>query len=462
MKKISVGIVIPVFNVERYLCECLDSVVNQTETPDEVILVNDGSTDNSRQICEEYCKKYEHFFLISQENRGLAAARNTGVNICTSSYILFVDSDDFIHVDLVKRIRQTIQVNQYDVLMFSAQVQYDIHNGEARNAYIRMENYNGKCLTGKYYLEKTYPMRYMESACLAVYRMDFLLKKDIYFPDGIFFEDSLFTLKVLLGAETVFSIPEILYTRRCRDGSIISQGIDVRKAKDLIILNHQIWSVLEDYGIKNLDKRFLMDYVSGNLLHVWNKTSLLSQVKGCQEELGELFQKFLLIWEGIYAESGRNIGDSAALYLAIREWRKISEFTLQKEIENALILKLRHLPFNSKDRKVIVYGIGVNARALINLYQNLIGDVECIMEYMITDSGGREITFGGNKVLNCSDLSTHPFDMIVISSRAYQEDMLEELRSRNIAEDKIVTLYDETDVCDLSVIWGVLDRIKGR
>lgn len=457
MNNFTIGIVVPVFNVEQYLPECLDSIVNQKQAPDEVILVNDGSTDNSKLICEEYCKKYTYFHLISQENRGLASARNRGMSVCKTDYILFVDSDDFIHADLVGTVRESMKAGSYDVLMFSAQVQYDIRIGEARSAFVRMAGCNGKTLTGKDYLEATYPLRYIESACLAVYRMKFLLKEEIFFPDGIFFEDSLFTLKVLLNAETVFSIPDMLYTRRCRTGSIITTGINAQKLMDLITLNKLIWNYLKQYGINRLSKRFLMDYIAGNLLHVWNKSSLVTQMEQCQGEMKALFQKFLMTWEGMYAENRKSIGDSAALYLAVRECRNIKESVLQEEIKNGLMMKLKKLPFQVKGKRVIVYGIGLNAAALVDLYQYLVGEIKCSIDYMITDRGGRDIEFAGKKVLDCRDIAEWTYDMIVISSRAYQSDMYEELVRRNITKEKIVTLYNEGDVCDLSVIRGVLD-----
>lgn len=89
-----VSIIIPVYNVEKYLHICLDSVLAQTYTDYEVILVNDGSKDDSGKICEEYVKRDKRFSLISQDNKGLASARNTGIKAAKGKYIYFIDSDD--------------------------------------------------------------------------------------------------------------------------------------------------------------------------------------------------------------------------------------------------------------------------------------------------------------------------------------------------------------------------------
>ena len=91
-----ISVIVPVYNVEKYLEECLDSIQNQTYSDIEVILVNDGSTDKSKEICGKYCKQDNRFQLLNQENQGLSAARNNGVAASTGEFIAFVDSDDII------------------------------------------------------------------------------------------------------------------------------------------------------------------------------------------------------------------------------------------------------------------------------------------------------------------------------------------------------------------------------
>ena len=93
-----ISVIVPVYNVEEYLEECLESVQNQTYTNFEVILVNDGSTDNSKEICERYCKQDTRFHLLNQENQGQSAARNHGVTASKGELITFVDSDDVLSI----------------------------------------------------------------------------------------------------------------------------------------------------------------------------------------------------------------------------------------------------------------------------------------------------------------------------------------------------------------------------
>ena len=99
-----ISVIVPVYNVEKYLEECLDSIQCQTYKNIEVILVNDGSTDGSKEICERYCRKDSRFQLISQENKGLSEARNVGVRASTEEYIFFVHSDDVIKTDILETL----------------------------------------------------------------------------------------------------------------------------------------------------------------------------------------------------------------------------------------------------------------------------------------------------------------------------------------------------------------------
>ena len=115
MKKDNITTIIPVYNAEQYLEECLESIENQIEKFDEVILINDGSTDNSLKICEKYCKRNNYFRLINQENQGQAKARNVGIKQATGNYIIFIDSDDYIENSMIETLLKSIKQTNADV-----------------------------------------------------------------------------------------------------------------------------------------------------------------------------------------------------------------------------------------------------------------------------------------------------------------------------------------------------------
>lgn len=125
MKKIFVSVLIPVFNTEKYLKKCLDSVLNQTERNIQVVCVNDGSTDDSGKILAEYATKDERLTVVTQENAGLPSARNAGLDRAKGEYVLFVDSDDFLEKDAIKRAYKKAKKAKADVVVFGANILTD-------------------------------------------------------------------------------------------------------------------------------------------------------------------------------------------------------------------------------------------------------------------------------------------------------------------------------------------------
>ena len=126
---VKVSVIVPVYNVEKYLKDCLDSVVNQTLEDIEIICVNDGSTDNSLAILEEYAEKDSRIKIITQENKGLGGARNTGLYHANGEYISFIDSDDWIELNTFEELYNMSKNLDLDMLMFQMKV-FNIETGE--------------------------------------------------------------------------------------------------------------------------------------------------------------------------------------------------------------------------------------------------------------------------------------------------------------------------------------------
>ena len=116
-EEVKISIIIPVYNVEKYLHECLDSIINQTFKDLEIICVDDGSTDKSSEILEEYEQKDKRFTVISQPNKGVSAARNRGMQQAKGKYIMFVDSDDYIASNACELIYNSAEEKRCDILL---------------------------------------------------------------------------------------------------------------------------------------------------------------------------------------------------------------------------------------------------------------------------------------------------------------------------------------------------------
>ncbi|MCL2596341.1 MAG: glycosyltransferase [Paludibacter sp.] len=224
------SIVIPVYNVEKYLEQCLQSLQNQTFTDFEVICVNDGSTDNSLEIINNFkISKQWDFKIINQKNGGLSDARNAGIRVAKGNYILFLDSDDWIAENALEILNNNID-NQ-DFIAFNGERFFEDGKIETPDNGILEEK-----LTGwEYYNKYALVTRKFHFVCvvLRLYRREFLIENNLFFKKGIFHEDNLFTPICCYYAENVKVIPDILYFYRIREGSI-TQNVNPKRVFDMV------------------------------------------------------------------------------------------------------------------------------------------------------------------------------------------------------------------------------------
>ena len=227
MKKISV--VIPVYNVEKYLSECLDSVVNQTYKNLKIILVDDGSTDFSGKICDVYAEKDNRITVVHQKNAGAGAAKNTGLELIEGDYFSIIDSDDYIELDMYEKMVNSLEKYNADI------VQCLFRNVFVNDSFDRKYKIKGsypKVLTSKRFLkEYLYDWKY---AIFANKVFKSSLLKDIRFPVGRKIDDEFFTYKLVCNAKKVVNIDNILYNYRMRKTSVMNENNSDRLIYDRI------------------------------------------------------------------------------------------------------------------------------------------------------------------------------------------------------------------------------------
>ena len=224
------SVIIPVYNVEAYLSECLDSVLNQTFEDWEAICVNDGSTDSSYAILEEFASKDSRLKIVNQPNGGLSAARNTGLKAAVGEYVLFLDSDDWLEGGALERVSESL--TDEDMLCFSGRRFFEKESRYHEADQLRPRSY----ATGMdYYNENALSVRDFAFVCvvLRAYKREFLLSHDLWFKEGIFHEDNLFTPLACYFAEKVKVINDCLYDYRVRANSITTTG-NVKRLRDLL------------------------------------------------------------------------------------------------------------------------------------------------------------------------------------------------------------------------------------
>ena len=225
-----VTIIIPIYNVEDYIGDCLKSVVNQTYKNLEIICINDGSADNSYNILKEYGEIDSRIKIITQENKGLSATRNRGMKIASGEYCYFLDSDDELYDKSIETMLEHMQKFQLDILYFSGDVKYYDENlrkmfPNENQIWIR-KNFLNCVYSGKEYFMKVFEKEFFSSPVqIQFYRMEYLRKKHMRFTEGYIHEDIFFTYKTALYASRVMAVEDFLYLRKVRKDSIVTKTV---------------------------------------------------------------------------------------------------------------------------------------------------------------------------------------------------------------------------------------------
>ena len=236
--KVQVSMVVPVYNVEAYLDRCVQTLLSQDMLADtEILLIDDGSTDRSGAICDEYAEKNPQISVFHKENGGLSDARNYGLERARGEYILFVDSDDFIEPDACSSLLGEARKFSAEIVIGREQT---VRPSKAMERYERVASERLEChkvYTGKEYLEKC-----LEGGALRVeigrhlYLREFLEENQFRFKKGILHEDEEFTPRVLLKASRVVLTDHAFYHyENTRSGSIMnSHSMSMKKIQDRI------------------------------------------------------------------------------------------------------------------------------------------------------------------------------------------------------------------------------------
>ena len=229
MDKELISIVIPIYNVEKYITKCIESVRQQTYKNIEIILIDDGSPDNCGKICDEYTKIDNRIQVIHKENGGLSDARNTGIDIAKGNYIVFVDSDDFIELTFVEELYNAIVKNNAEISICNINIINEKNKKIGKTGYEDMMIVKGKTI-----LEKICQQKNIIESIVAwnkMYSIKFF--KTYKYPVGKIHEDEFLTYKILYQADKVAIINKYLYNYRKNNESIVGKKFNKQRL-DLI------------------------------------------------------------------------------------------------------------------------------------------------------------------------------------------------------------------------------------
>lgn len=241
-----ISVIIPVYNSSTYLRKCLDSVVNQTLKDIEIIVINDGSTDDSKNIIEEYLCKYKNIIFIDQENKGIGKTRNIGIKKATGEYITFVDSDDYIKENMLEEYYKYAKKHSFDLVIGS-------YIKKINNKEIIFENNKFKTGNVKTTPQILYLIEYGPWAKL--YKREMLINNNIYFDEKRKYEDMPFVSKALLKSKLIGQITEPYYYYIIHNNSETTT-MDKRVFDILDILKE-----IKDYYKREYYLRDELDYV---------------------------------------------------------------------------------------------------------------------------------------------------------------------------------------------------------
>ena len=281
-----ISVVIPVYNVEKYIKECVDSVLGQTYKNIEVILVDDGATDSCPQICDSYARNDERVKVIHKENGGLSDARNFGIDASTGDYIIFIDSDDYWDSDTaVEHIVDIIDKEHKDVVLFFFKYFYEDEQGGRIVEYNK--NFENITINGKSKAEQMTDIIknhiYLSASVTKAIKRDLFIDNDLYFVKGVLSEDIDWSARLMFYAKSFSLLNESFYIYRQRSTSI-SQNI---ARKNIIYIKNNIIKCIELADKFNaLEHEIYLQYVAYQYITFLNVCCVCKD--NVKEELKEM------------------------------------------------------------------------------------------------------------------------------------------------------------------------------
>lgn len=358
--EIKVSVIIPVYNVEKYLHTTLEEVLSQSLSEIEVICINDGSSDLSKSIIEEYQKKDNRIILIDKENAGQAIARNIGIRKAKGKYIYFLDSDDLITDNCLEKLYNCAEKKQLDLLLFDGTSFFENETLKEKHANYKTYYKRKNKYTGVYNGQKLYALMvdagdYKVSPCLQFLRTEYVHEHNLYFPEGIIHEDNLFAYYALILAKRVMHIPNTLFYRRVRIGSTMTTNIGIKNFIGYYVSAYELMKFVNNNALTHDAEWRTNKQISGYLNKVYdiynNHLSEDEKANYITDEKINLFYFEMLM--SVY----RQAASSPRLENQVRSLRK--ELNQQIDNNNRLENEIKKQQKNINDiKKSKTYRIG--------------------------------------------------------------------------------------------------------
>lgn len=282
-----ISIIVPVYNVEDYIEKCIKSILNQVFTEFELILVDDGSTDNSGNICDKYAEKDNRIIVIHKENGGISSARNIGLNIAKGEYIAFVDSDDYINKNMYHTLYNLIIKTQSDIAMcnyktISKDEEVNLNEDQIINSH------DIKCINNIQYLNNLYG----KDKVKYIVMWNKLYKNEIFrklrFKDSRIEEDEFIIHHVLYLSDKIVYIDKNYYYYMQRNNSIVGSKYNLKRLDKIYALEDRI-EFFKEKKLVDLYNKAVKDYID---VFFWNYYEMKKEINGYKKEIKNIMKSY--------------------------------------------------------------------------------------------------------------------------------------------------------------------------
>lgn len=263
------SIIIPVYNVKKYLDECMYSVISQYHKNLEIILIDDGSTDRSEELCDLYQKEDPRIKVIHQDNKGLSEARNRGLDATTGKYVMFLDSDDYLaNNNVISDFANIFEEHDCDMI-------YGVYNGFVDDDYksctyeiypkiLKIDNVQAKNLDIEEVIQLLFDKgNYYSSSTIKIYKRCFIENNRLRFKPDLYLEDEEWTPRALLNCRRIYFYDKEFYRRRIREDSIMTTTRDdilLKRIEDMIEIANDMTKYTRNHCKSNELKKTFEDY----------------------------------------------------------------------------------------------------------------------------------------------------------------------------------------------------------
>lgn len=398
----AISIIVPVYNVEKYLEDCLDSLLNQSFKDIEIICINDGSTDHSAEILASYKEKNPDIIVVmEQENKGLAIARNVGIAAAKGDYICFVDSDDMLADGALEKIYSQAQANkQVQVVTYeTAPLLFEdgLEDPKKSKYYTVKNSYNGIRPGADFLVEMIENIDYVESANLLLINRKWLLENEITFEPFALYEDSIFSIECFLRCQCMMHLSVGAYIYRIRANSIMTSTYTCRQVK------WRMWQFAE------VLKRIFLYSENERLVKALVKYAkwVLSSIRTISRALSDSEQE--------------KIKDLDSIYELFVDCMGLSGLNILEKINPDLKLEgLMHV-IETSDR-VLLYGAGNVAQKMYKLLKTA-GMEKKIVGFAVSDDIEPYVIDGNVSVQCIKNYDCHSVDLLILAAIAGRSEM---------------------------------------